>query len=93
MIRGIGRWFWHVFEGMVRGCLTLALLAAVISFGTVYLTTHTLPAGVTLGLVVTIIIISGILGAAFMLIWRLSHIEELTHVASEVVDEVTHHGR
>lgn len=92
MVRGIGRWFWHVFEGMVRGCLVMGVLAAIVTFGGVFLLKHSLPHNLTLVLVLVIIGISGVLGAAFMLIWRLSHIKEIAHLTEKAVEEVTHHG-
>jgi amino acid transporter len=87
-MRRFRHWLWHVVTGMVQGCLVLAILAAAVSVAATTVATHHLPQGVTLTLIVAIVAISGLLGAAGMLAWRLSHIGELVHLA----EEVTHPG-
>ena len=80
----IRRWFWHLVTGMVQGCLILAILAAVVSVAGALIATHKLPQGIALAYVITIVIISGVLGALATLVWRLTHIGELVKVAEHV---------
>jgi|SRR5690348_9355781 hypothetical protein len=87
----IGRWFWHIITAMVRGCLVLAVTAAIVSVLAALVATHKLPQGFALFLIVAIVIISGLLGAVGALAWRLSHIGELVHVAETVVEQSGHH--
>jgi|SRR5689334_22885666 len=87
----IGRWFWHIVTAMVRGCLVMALAAALISILAALVATHTLPQGFTLFLIVAIVLISGLLGAVGALAWRLSHIGELVHAAEAVAEHSGHH--
>jgi hypothetical protein len=81
----IGRWFWHLLVGMVQGCLILALVAAIVSVAGSLVITHGLPQGYSLFLTVSIVVISGILGALATLVWRLSHIGDVVRVAERVV--------
>jgi len=87
----IGRWFWHVVTAMVRGCLVLAILAAIISVLAALVATHQPPRGFTLFLIVVIVVVSGLLGAVGALAWRLSHIGELVHAAEAVAEHSGHH--
>jgi hypothetical protein len=81
----IGRWFWHLLVGMVQGCLILALVAAIVSVAGSLIITHGLPSGYSLFLTVSIVVVSGILGALATLVWRLSHIGDVVRVAERVV--------
>lgn len=87
----IGRWFWHVVTAMVRGCLVLAILAAIISVSAALVATHQPPRGFTLFLIVVIVVVSGLLGGVGALAWRLSHIGELVHAAEAVAEHSGHH--
>ena len=90
MLSNLGKWFRHLVVGMIQGCLVLAVAAAVISFAGVLIVTHQIPSGVTLVLLGAIVGLCGVLGAAFALIWRLSHIEEAMHIVQDVTEEVAH---
>jgi hypothetical protein len=81
----IRRWFWHLLVGMVQGCLILALAAAVITVVGSLIINHALPQGYSFFLTVSIVVISGILGALATLVWRLSHIGDVVRVAEHVV--------
>lgn len=87
----IGRWFWHIITAMVRGCLVLAVTAAIVSVLAAFVATHQPPQGFALFLIVAIVIISGLLGAVGALAWRLSHIGELVHAAEAVAEHSGHH--
>lgn len=86
----IGKWFGHIIRSMVQGCLVMAILAAIVSVSITILTTHKLPSGTILGLIIAIIIISGLLGSVALLAWRLSHIEELAELAKDVSQHAMH---
>ena len=80
----IGHWFWHLVRGMAQGCLFLAIAALVVSFvGTLVATGH-MPTGWEVTLIASISIVSGLLGAAGALAWRLSHIGEVVQVAKDI---------
>jgi hypothetical protein len=81
----IRRWFWHLFVGMVQGCLILALAAAIVTVAGSLIITHALPHGYSFFLTVSIVVISGILGALAALVWRLSHIGDAVRLAEHVV--------
>jgi uncharacterized membrane protein YdbT with pleckstrin-like domain len=81
----IRHWFWHLLVGMVQGCLILALAAAIFSVAGSLIITHALPKGYSFFLTLSIIVISGILGALATLVWRLSHIGDIVRVAEHVV--------
>ena len=81
----IGRYFWHLILGMVQGCLILAVLAAVIAVVGSLIINHALPANYSLFLTITIIVVSGLLGALASLVWRLTHIGDMVRLADNVV--------
>jgi hypothetical protein len=81
----IRRWFWHLVTGMAQGCLILAVAAAVVTVAGSLIITHAFPKGYSFFLTITIIVISGILGALASLVWRLSHIGDVVRVAEHVV--------
>jgi hypothetical protein len=70
---------------MVQGCPILALAAAIFSVAGSLIITHALPKGYSFFLTLSIIVISGILGALANLVWRLSHIGDIVRVAEHVV--------
>jgi hypothetical protein len=80
----IRHWFWHLVIGMVQGCLILALAAAIVTVAGSLIITHAFPSGYPAFLTITIIVISGILGALASLVWRLSHIGDVVRVAEHV---------
>ncbi|HLY30774.1 MAG TPA: hypothetical protein VKQ36_07080 [Ktedonobacterales bacterium] len=90
-MRAIGRWVRHLIGSMVRGFLTLAIIAAILSGGIATLATRALPTGLTLAFVITISVISGLLGAFVMLAWRLTHISELAKLSHETAERLAHH--
>jgi amino acid transporter len=87
---GFGKWFVHLVGGMVRGCLVLAILALAVSVIGTFIATGHVPSGWEVTLIAGITIVSGLLGAVAALAWRLSHIEDIVHVAEEVVDHSVH---
>ncbi len=86
----IGRWFRHLVVGMVQGCLVLAISALVLTVAVTVIASHRPPQGVTLTLIIAITVVSGLLGAVAALAWRLSHIEEMVHVARDLSEHVSH---
>lgn len=90
-MRVFGRWLGHILRGMVQGCLTLALIAAALSTGAAFLLTPTHQfSRLDLVFILSISIVSGLLGAVALLAWRLSHIEELAHIAKDVSQHAMH---
>jgi hypothetical protein len=89
---GIAKWFVHIVGGMVKGCLVLAILALAVSLVGTYIATGHVPSGWEDTLILGITVVSGLLGAVAALAWRLSHIEDIIHVAEEVADHTSHHG-
>lgn len=85
-MRTIGRYIGELFTALVQGCLVMAIIAAIVATGIYYLAAHQMPQGVTLGLIIAIIVLSGIIGALAMLAWRLTHLRELSHVAQRIVN-------
>lgn len=85
-MRTIGRYISELFTALVQGCLVTAIIAAVIATGAYYLTDHQMPHGAAVGLIIAIIVLSGIIGALIMLVWRLTHLRELSRVAHRIVD-------
>ena len=77
----IRRWFRHVVVSMLQGCAIFAVAAAVVATVATVVVKHALPSGFTFWLIAAIVVVSGMLGAAGSLAWRLSHISELAHVA------------
>ena len=89
---GLAKWFVHLMGGMIKGCLVLAILALVVSSVGTFIATGHMPSGWVVTLIGGITIVSGLLGAMAALAWRLSHIEEVLHVAGNVVEHTTHHS-
>lgn len=85
-MRTIGRYIGELFAALVQGCLVMAIVAAVVATGAYYLAHQHLPQGFDLGLIFAIIILAGIIGALVMLVWRLTHLRELSHVAHHIVN-------
>jgi hypothetical protein len=81
-VKGIERWARHLAVAMVRGCLVMAAVGLVASLGLVYGATRALPSGSgEWTLVAALVVTAGCLGAAVALVWRLSHLGELAHLA------------
>jgi len=89
-MRSFARWFEHLIGGMLQGCVITALLAAVISVGVYFAVKHQLPQNLALAFIIALVIISGLFGATAALAWRLSHIQEIAHVAKEVSQHAMH---
>lgn len=83
-MRSIGHYIGELITALVQGCLVMAILAAVISSGAYFVVQHHLPQGVDLFFVLTIVVLAGIVGALVRLVWRMTHLREIAHFASEV---------
>jgi hypothetical protein len=89
---GIGKWFLHIVGGMTKGCAVLAVIALVVSLAGTLIATGKLPSGWEVTLIMAITIVSGLFGAVAALAWRLSHIEDIVHVAEKVVEHTAQHS-
>lgn len=85
-MRTIGRYIGELFAALVQGCLVMAIIAAIVATGIYYLADRRMPQGADLGLIIAIIVMAGIIGALIMLVWRLTHLRELSHVAQRIVN-------
>ncbi|GEM_PF-2822773 len=92
-VRAIGRWIGHLIGSMIRGFLTLAIIAIVVSGGIATLVSKSLPTGLTLAFVIAISLISGLLGAFAMLAWRLSHIGDMARLSHEAMERLAQHEK
>ena len=83
-MHSIGRWLGHLIGGMVQGCLIVGVTAAVVATVATYVATRHAPHGWEIVLIVAIVIVSGLFGAASALAWRISHLPEIVHMAKQV---------
>ncbi|HEV2462044.1 MAG TPA: hypothetical protein VGS80_27130 [Ktedonobacterales bacterium] len=77
----ITRWFRHLVGSMLRGCVVLALFAALVAVGASLVVSRSLPTGITLFFTLAIVFVSGLLGAVGALAWQLSHIGHVLDLA------------
>lgn len=87
----IGRYLGHVIIAMVKGFVMMVVVSGIICVGVVFAVTspHRLPHNnIELALIVVIAGLSGLLGAAIALIWRLTHITELTHAVGHLAERL-----
>ncbi|HEX6797354.1 MAG TPA: hypothetical protein VF116_06535 [Ktedonobacterales bacterium] len=85
-MRTIGRYISELFTALVQGCLVMAIVAAVIATGAYFVAEGQMPHGIAVGLIIAIVVLSGIIGALVMLVWRLTHLREISHVAQRIVN-------
>lgn len=86
MIRGVFHAFGELVLDVVRGCLVTALVAGGLSFLGLLLVTHHAPTSADTVLLTVIAVLAGLLGAAFALIYHLSHVREIGHAIDHVVE-------
>lgn len=94
MFKSIGRYIEHLIAAMVKGFIIMGVVAAIIVLGAFVLLAHHLPQSpIEIVLTVLVIGLSALLGMAIGLVWRLTHIEELSHAVSHLAHagEEQHH--
>lgn len=91
MFKSIGRYIEHLLAAMVKGFIVMGVAAAIITLGAFLLLTptHHLPnSPIEIVMTVLVVGLAALLGMTIGLVWRLTHIEELTHALSQL----THSG-
>lgn len=83
----IARYFGSLFFSVAKGCLLTALVAGVLATATVLLLSRQLPTTADFTLIVVIVVLAGVVGAAIALIWRMTHIPDLINAVNHANDQ------
>lgn len=85
-MKTIARYLEHLVWSTIKGFVVGGALAALVCFGALYLTApaHSLTAGLSTTFAAIIVLLTALLGAAIALIYRLSHIGELSHAVKQL---------
>lgn len=87
MFKSIARYIEHVLVAMVKGFIFMGLAAAVVTLGSFLLLAHRLPqTPIEIVLTVLVVGLSAFLGLAIGLVYRLTHIEEISHAVSHMAE-------
>lgn len=85
MLNRIKQYFEHLIIAAIKGFVVMAIAALVIVFGAFLLLAHRLPnSGIEVVLVVLVVGLSALLGAAIGLIWRFTHIPQITQAVGHL---------
>ena len=88
-MKTIAGFFGHILLAMVKGFIFTGVVAAVLAFGALYVTspTHALtPSTTNTALAGVIVLLAAILGAAVALIYHLSHLDTARHAMKRYSD-------
>jgi len=90
-VHSIARYLEHLVWATIKGFVVGGVLAAVVCFGALYVAApnHSLTAGLSTTFAGVIVLLTALLGAAVALIYRLSHIGELSHAVKHLTTNGT----